>query len=141
MRFYVDSCVLVAALTREAATPQAIDWLDRNNAEGFAYSEWVTTEFTAALSVKLRQMVILPSSQIKATIVYMHLVSNSFQRIDITHEHFREATRMTARYETGLRAGDALHLAVCSQAGLCMCTMDKRLGAAGPQLGVETLLL
>jgi len=39
------------------------------------------------------------------------------------------------------RAGDALHLAICADHGATLCTLDRRLGEAGPALGVKTTLL
>ena len=41
----------------------------------------------------------------------------------------------------GLRAGDALHLAICADHGATLCTLDRRLSEAGPALGVRTMLL
>ncbi|HWX27774.1 MAG TPA: hypothetical protein VNZ53_10105 [Steroidobacteraceae bacterium] len=41
----------------------------------------------------------------------------------------------------GLRAGDALHLAVCADHGATLCTLDHRLSDAGSALGVNAMLL
>jgi len=40
-----------------------------------------------------------------------------------------------------LRAGDALHLAICADHGATLCTLDRRLSEAGSTLGVKTMLL
>jgi uncharacterized protein len=40
-----------------------------------------------------------------------------------------------------LRAGDALHLAICADQGATLCTLDRRLSDAGSKLGVKTQLL
>jgi hypothetical protein len=40
-----------------------------------------------------------------------------------------------------MRAGDALHLAICAERGAAPCALDQRLGEAGTALGVRTLLL
>jgi predicted nucleic acid-binding protein len=40
-----------------------------------------------------------------------------------------------------LRAGDALHLAICVDHGATLCTLDRRLSDAGSVLGVKTMLL
>ena len=42
------------------------------------------------------------------------------------------------RHAIGLRAGDALHLAICADHGATLCTLDRRLGDAGPLVGVRT---
>jgi uncharacterized protein len=41
----------------------------------------------------------------------------------------------------GLRAADALHLAIASERGAIVHTLDQRLAEAGPVLGVPTQLL
>jgi predicted nucleic acid-binding protein len=41
----------------------------------------------------------------------------------------------------GLRAGDALHLAIASQHGATVYTLDQRIAEAGPALGVSAQLL
>ena len=45
------------------------------------------------------------------------------------------------QHALGLRAGDALHLAVASVKGETLHTLDERLAEAGPVLGVPTELL
>lgn len=45
------------------------------------------------------------------------------------------------QHALGLRAGDVLHLAVASEHGATMQTLDQRLAEAGPALGVSTKLL
>jgi predicted nucleic acid-binding protein len=54
---------------------------------------------------------------------------------------FRTAARFTDQHLLELRAGGALHLAVCADHGATLCTLDRRLGDAGPVLGIKTMLL
>ena len=51
------------------------------------------------------------------------------------------AARFADQYALGLRAGDALHLAICADRGAIICTLDRRLAEAALALGVETALL
>ncbi|MDE2464494.1 MAG: PIN domain-containing protein, partial [Alphaproteobacteria bacterium] len=53
----------------------------------------------------------------------------------------RTAARLADQHALGLRAGDALHLAICADHGATLCTLDRRLGEAGPALGVKAELL
>jgi len=51
------------------------------------------------------------------------------------------AARLADRHEVGLRAGDALPLAVCAVCadhGAGLSTLDRRLAGAARDLGVET---
>ena len=54
---------------------------------------------------------------------------------------FRTAARFVDQYALGLRAGDALHLAICADHGVTLCTLDRRLSETGPALGGKTTLL
>ncbi len=63
----------------------------------------------------------------------------SFKKFRVSPSHFRTAAQFADQYAIGLRAGDALHLAICASHGATLCTLDQRLLAAGPALGVQTL--
>jgi predicted nucleic acid-binding protein len=60
---------------------------------------------------------------------------------EIKHAHFGLAARFADHADTGLRGGDALHLAVCSDHGARMFTLDKRLYQAAKILGVPSEML
>jgi hypothetical protein len=51
---YVDTSVLVAALTNQRDTAHMQSWLARQPGGNLVVSEWVAAEFSAALSIKLR---------------------------------------------------------------------------------------
>jgi uncharacterized protein len=59
----------------------------------------------------------------------------------VTSGHFRTAAKFVDQHTLGLRAGDALHLAVASEHGATVHTLDQRLADAGPALGVPTQMV
>ncbi len=61
--------------------------------------------------------------------------------LPVTGAHFRGAAKFVDQHTLGLRAGDAIHLATASEHGATVHTLDRRLSAAGPVLGVPTHLL
>jgi predicted nucleic acid-binding protein len=138
---YVDTSVLVAALTKEARTDEIQSWLSQQDPNELAISDWVITEFSAALSIKLRTDQLLAEHRASALAAFVQLVSNSFNTLPISGVQFRAAARFADQYTLGLRAGDALHLAVAADNGATVVTLDKRLAEAGLPLGLKTQLL
>lgn len=55
----------------------------------------------------------------------------------VTRAHFQAAPRFADQFGLGLRAGDALHVAVATEMGATLCTLDKRLADAPVALGVN----
>ncbi|ATQ69937.1 type II toxin-antitoxin system VapC family toxin [Methylosinus sp. 3S-1] len=130
----------MAALTLEARTAQIQSWLYDPTPGSLAISEWTVAEFSSALSIKLRTGAVDAALRADALAALARLCSDSFALLPITSNEFHTATRFVDQFALGLRAGDALHLAVSAAHGATLCTLDKRLAEAGPPLGVSTLI-
>ena len=73
--------------------------------------------------------------------MFNSLIAESFTVLRVASGQFRAAARFADQHALGLRAGDALHLAIASDHGATVHTLDQRLAEAGPALGVPTALL
>ena len=133
--------MLVAALTREASTAQVQSWLAEQPPESLIVSDWVVTEFSSALSVKLRSGQLTAKQRADALALFNALVEESFSCLDITQRDFHTAARYADQYQIALRAGDALHLAVAANHGTQLVTLDKGLSAAADAIGVSVQLM
>src|SRR6266849_10951755 len=138
---YLDTSLLVAVLTNEAETERMRHWLGQQPVDDLAVSDWVATEFSSALSIKLRTGQIGAAHRADALALFTRLGTDSLTIVAVSRLQFRTAARFVDQYELGLRAGDALHLAICADHGATLCTLDRRLSEAGPALGVKTMLL
>src|SRR6185437_10666203 len=114
---YAGTSVLIAALTHEVATTRMLHWLGEQDPEHLAISDWVTAGFSAALSIKLRSGQIETVRRAKALTTFTAMSAETFTRLPISGAQFRTAARFADQHAIGLRAGDALHLAICTDHG------------------------
>jgi predicted nucleic acid-binding protein len=138
---YLDTSLLVAALTNETETERMQRWLGQQAEDDLAISDWVVAEFSSALSIKLRAGHIEPAHRADALAMFARLTTDNFLVVPVARLQFRTAARFADQHGLRLRAGDALHLAVCADHGATLCTLDRRLGDAGSVLGVKTMVL
>jgi predicted nucleic acid-binding protein len=64
------------------------------------------------------------------------MIERSPRVLPIEGPQFRVATRLCDQFAPGLRAGDALHLAVAFDRGATLCSLDRRQVDAAGALGV-----
>ena len=141
MILYLDTSAIVAALTHEAKTARTLRGLDDQAPELLAISDWVTAEFSPALSIKLRSGKIEAQHRANALAMFTTMSAETFTVLPISGAEFRTAARFADQHALGLRVGDALHLAICADHGATLCTLDQRLSEADPTLAVKTALL
>jgi uncharacterized protein len=136
LTLYLDTSLLVAALTKEPKTTAVQQWLRDRATMTVVVSDWVVTEFSAALALKIRTRQITANNRAEALLTFARWIEDSFDLLSTSSLQFRNAARFANQFQLGLRAGDALHLAICADHGATLCTLDRIQSAAGPALGV-----
>lgn len=137
---YLDTSVLVAALTNEIRTEEIQVWLADQPVDRLAISDWVITEFSGALSIKVRTGQLTVPFRADALATFTTLVEDSLSVLPVTHADFQLAARYADQHASGLRSGDALHLAIAAHNGVRIQSLDQRLVEAAQAVGVSATL-
>jgi len=138
---YLDTSVLVAAVSAETATDRVQEWLSQQEPESLCISNWVQTEFSAALSMKVRLQMISEESRSQKLRDFDRLCDEHLFVFATTASHFARARTLADRHMLGLRAGDALHLAIAGEHGATLFSLDKRLVQASLSTGIRASLI
>lgn len=138
---YLDTSIIVALLTREPAADRVTVWLRQQATGSLHVSGWTMTEFSSALSLKLRTGQIDIAQKTMALAAFNRLVYRSLVMLPAALPDFHAAARLCDRTELGLRAGDSLHIAIAVSSGLPIATLDKVMAAACHVIGHPVQLL
>lgn len=104
-------------------------------------SDWVITEFAAALSVKMRMNQLRIEDRAKAAGLFTRLKAESITEVPVTRDNFVAAGRFADQFVHGLRAGDALHGAVAAAHGAMIHKLVRRLAGAAMAFGANAELV
>lgn len=140
MIHYLDTSVLVSALTNEPRSAEVYEWLSALSAPLFT-SDWVSTEFAAALAMKVRSGTLSQAKQAATQSRLDKLFASSFDTLPIASRDFVRAAELAQVARAGLRAGDALHLALAERHRAVLCTLDKAQAAAADVFGISIRLV
>ncbi len=138
---YLDTSIIVSVLTDEAATEKVQTWLEYRSPADLHISDWVIAEVSSALSMKVRTGAVSLDDRASALAFFRQMIVENFIVLPMTSAHFQAAARLADQHHLGLRAGDALHMALATDVGATLFTLDKRLAEAGKQIGASVQLL
>lgn len=115
---YLDTSVVVPLFVRETATPRVLAWRDTLvslQANELTVSSWTVCEFTSAMGIKVRNRDISSENAEVARVLFESAFLPKIKIVEATPTDFRLAEIMLREFSLGLRAGDALHLAIASR--------------------------
>lgn len=134
---YFDTSFLVPLILPEATSDEIAKFLGNLSAGNLAVSHWTRVEFSSLLAREIRMGGLNADAAREAEAKFEGMVEESFAVLLPNGTDFDRAKEYLARYDTGLRAGDALHLAIAKNHGAkAVYSLDKTLLKAGRTLGV-----
>lgn len=135
---YLDTSVLVPLFINEPESDSVRVWFNAHAGETLAISDWTLTEFASAMGIKVRDKGLKPDEARKACALMTKLAADSLKVFTPTRSDYSKSADHLGHHALGLRAGDALHLAVAHNEGAeCLYTLDRRLIEAGRKLKVK----
>lgn len=138
---YVDTSVLVALIVPEPNSAAVSRWYARTPAT-LASSDWCVTEFASALGIKQRTGQLTTAQAHEAWQRFQRLAANDLVLTPPPATGFERAAALTLDASSGLRAGDALHLACAEHLGaIAMATLDATLGRNARRLKIKLVAL
>lgn len=136
---YMDTSALVALCVKEPKSDAVSRWYTECTDE-LVSSVWCVTEFASALGIKQRTGQITAEEANAAWLRFERLCANDLQLLPAELATFHKAALMTLDAASGLRAGDALHLAAALDAKVKrMLTLDDVFARNAKKLKITVL--
>lgn len=133
---YADTCVLLSLFFRDSGTPAALAWLGARGNERITASHWSLTEFISAAGIMARRGDLSAELHREGIARFRRFCAARLTLETPEAADFDRAGIWLENFPSGLRAGDALHLAVCARLGTILCTANGVLADAAAMLGM-----
>jgi uncharacterized protein len=132
---YFDTSFLVPMVIAESTSEKVERFLARQTPGELAVSYWTRLEFSSLLAREVRMGGLEPPAALDADAQFEALVNESFMLLVPRADDYDLARQYLQNYRTGVRAGDALHLAIATNnRASAIYSFDKKLRRAGKVL-------
>ena len=136
--YYFDTSFLVPLILPEATSDPIARFFADLAGENLAVSHWIRVEFSSLLAREVRMGGLSGEAAREADARFETMVDESFAVLLPNGDDYNLAKVYLSRFETKLRAGDSLHLAIASnRRAETVYSLDKILLKAGQILGVS----
>jgi uncharacterized protein len=134
---YLDTSFIAPRYIQEA-TSEAVEVILLNLlTQELAVSHWTVVEFASLLSRRVRVGELDVTLMQTVMQSFQEDIAQSFSLITVTAVDFQLASEFLLQWQTGLRAGDALHLAIAQRARVQnLLSLDRGLIDAAQQFGI-----
>ncbi len=134
---YLDTSVAVSLLVSEPKTADVKTWFGALSGVAVS-SDWLISEFASAISIKQRVRELSESDARLIRKEFKMLMEGGLRILPVSRTAFHRAAELSMRHNNGLRAGDALHLAVALEIGAkSIATLDSVMAANAERLKIR----
>ncbi|MSP82968.1 MAG: PIN domain-containing protein [Alphaproteobacteria bacterium] len=134
---YLDTSFVTPLVLQEPTSVAIEKFVGGLPAGDLAISHWTRVEFTSLLAREVRVGGLDVQSALEADALFETITAETFRLLLPTANDFDRAKQYLRSHKTGLKAGDALHLAIAANnEAVATYTLDKALIAAGKALGL-----
>jgi uncharacterized protein len=129
---YFDTSFLAPLVLPESTSDKIAAFVRRLPVEELTVSHWTRVEFSSLIARDVRMSVLDAAAGARADARFEAMVDASFAVLLPNADDFGLAKRYLGKFNTGLRAGDALHLAIAgNRQAAAIYSLDKGLLMAG----------
>jgi predicted nucleic acid-binding protein len=137
---YLDTSVLVALVANEPNAPSVKRWLAAAEVAPLCSSDWCVPEVASALSLKVRTGQLDEAQADAAWQAFGAACDGLLDLLPVQATDYSMAAQMCRLPQAGLRAGDALHLAVALRCGCdALLAFDQNLNKNARASGLQLI--
>ena len=114
---YLDTSFVAPLVLNEVVSPRVEAFLAKQPAGSLAVSEWTRVEFCSLVAREVRMKHFTAQTAEAVIAEFEALIQESCQIWLPSAADYQLARTLLARFDTGLRGGDALHLAIARNQG------------------------
>lgn len=118
--YYCDTSFVTPLVLPESASDALAAFLTKSRPRELAVSLWTNVEFASLVSRRLRMGELTEREAELARSAFRGMVARSYRILLPSAADYALAAKFLENYKTGLRAGDALHLAIAKNHGARM---------------------
>lgn len=133
---YLDASAFVSPFVADRHTA-AIRGFLRAERPTVGISDFASAEFASAIARRVRMARLTAEQGGHLLNVYDGWTAANAETLEVEPADVRVASAFVRRLELGLRAPDALHIAICHRLELPLLTFDERQATAAGRLGVR----
>jgi predicted nucleic acid-binding protein len=138
---YLDTCLLIPLFAPEATSDKVRAFFTENAVRPMAISTWTQTEFFSAISLKVRTAQISRDQAHIALRAFQEIAEESLTIFLPSGTAYKHSLELLTHFDSGLRAGDALHLAIARERHATIVTLDQLMLGAAQAAGIPSLTL